>query len=155
MTNKVVIPIRTVSSAPYSAIDFPANPTVGDQFTSPYGITYQWDGTVWFTIGGMSGGGSNIPIGSTPPAGAISGQLWWRNDPDGNLYILYNDGTSTQWVPASALLGQTGGIGDAPSDGNMYVRQNGTWVQITQGIADAPSDGTTYGRNDAAWVNIP
>lgn len=39
-------------------------------------------------------------IGATAPANPVQGQLWWRNDPDGNLYISYNDGNSTQWVPA-------------------------------------------------------
>jgi hypothetical protein len=40
-------------------------------------------------------------IGATAPTATPEpGQLWWRNDPDGNLYISYNDGTSTQWVPA-------------------------------------------------------
>jgi Chaperone of endosialidase len=39
-------------------------------------------------------------IAPTPPASPVQGQLWWRNDPDGNLFISYNDGNSTQWVPA-------------------------------------------------------
>src|SRR5215468_3734201 len=38
-------------------------------------------------------------IGATAPASPQVGQLWWRNDPDGRLFIYYNDGTSTQWVP--------------------------------------------------------
>jgi hypothetical protein len=42
----------------------------------------------------------NATIAATAPAAPIQGQLWWRNDPDGNLYISYNDGNSTQWVPA-------------------------------------------------------
>lgn len=153
--NPKVTPIKTMSSEPYSAIIFPPNPSVGDQFTAPNGATYQWDGQVWFSVGGVSGGGSNVPIGSSPPSNAVSGQLWWRNDPDGTLFILYNDGTSTQWVPATQLLPGNGGLADAPSDGNMYVRRNGAWVQITQGIADAPSDGTLYGRQDATWTVVP
>lgn len=28
-------------------IVFPPNPTIGDQFTAPSGIVYEWDGTVW------------------------------------------------------------------------------------------------------------
>jgi hypothetical protein len=42
----------------------------------------------------------NATIAATAPAAPVQGQLWWRNDPDGNLYISYNDGNSTQWVPA-------------------------------------------------------
>ena len=33
----------------------------------------------------------------TPPVGAPDRSLWWESD-TGNLYIRYNDGTSTQWV---------------------------------------------------------
>jgi hypothetical protein len=42
-------------------------------------------------------------IAPTAPAAPVQGQLWWRNDPDGTLYISYNDGTSTQWVPATPM----------------------------------------------------
>lgn len=149
------IPAIKSNPSPYSAIIFPPNPSVGDQFTAPNGATYQWDGMVWFNVSTGGGGVAEVPIGSAPPLGAVTGQLWWRNDPDGTLYILYNDGTSTQWVPVLPDLGGGGGVGDAPSDGNMYVRQNGAWVQIVPGIADAPSDGNTYGRLDGAWVIIP
>jgi len=38
--------------------------------------------------------------GPTPPATPQVGQLWWRNDPDGNLFIYYDDGNSKQFVPA-------------------------------------------------------
>src|SRR5262249_20768710 len=33
------------------------------------------------------------------------GQLWWRTT-DGNLYVLYDDGTSVNWVPAMASVGK-------------------------------------------------
>ena len=51
----------------------------------------------------------NLPTwrGDTPPAGALVGDLWW-NTTDGTGYILYNDGTSTQWVPFTP----TGGAGE-------------------------------------------
>jgi hypothetical protein len=39
-------------------------------------------------------------IGPTPPASPTVGQLWWRSDPDANLYIYYNDGDSSQFVAA-------------------------------------------------------
>lgn len=161
MTNRVTAwrgqnQVATRSNpTPYSALDFPTNPNVGDQFTASNGATYQWDGMVWFSVSSGSGSIAEVPIGSTPPFGAVSGQLWWRNDPDGTLYILYNDGSSTQWVPVIPLIGGGGGIADAPSDGNMYVRRNGAWVQIVAPFADAPSDGTLYGRQDAGWVNVP
>jgi hypothetical protein len=46
--------------------------------------------------------GGAVWIGPNPPPDPVTpGTLWWRNDPDGTLYILYEDADSTQWVPAS------------------------------------------------------
>jgi len=42
-----------------------------------------------------------LVIGPTAPPNPQVGQLWWRNDPDGQLYVYYDDGTSQQWVAAS------------------------------------------------------
>jgi len=44
-------------------------------------------------------------IGATPPAVPKIGQFWWRST-DGNLYIYYNDGVTSQWVPAMSSVGR-------------------------------------------------
>jgi hypothetical protein len=122
-----------VSVSPFAIVDFPPNPNIGDQFLAPNGATYEWDGIVWIGVYLDSPSTSVVPIDVNPPFGAKIGQLWWRTDPDANLYILYNDGNSTQWVPAampnSNASGNTG-IEDAPNDGNIYARQNGAWVIV-------------------------
>lgn len=43
---------------------------------------------------------------------------------------------------------------DAPSDGKMYARMNGQWVEIVMPavIPEAPLDGRTYGRQNAGWA---
>jgi len=56
---------------------------------------------------GSGGGGGGVYIGATAPLVPTVGQLWWRTDPDNTLYIYYNDGTSSQWVPAVALTTNT------------------------------------------------
>jgi hypothetical protein len=33
-----------------AAIDFPAAPTVGQQFVAANGVTYQWSGVMWFAV---------------------------------------------------------------------------------------------------------
>ena len=116
-----------LAAAPFAVVDFPPNPQIGDTFTAPTGSVYMWDGTVWIGAPSDIGVASNVPIGANPPVGSVPGQLWWRNDPDCTLFILYNDGTSTQWVPAVRPNSVTG-IPDAPSDGNTYGRLNGAWV---------------------------
>ena len=40
-------------------------------------------------------------IGSAPPGNTL-GPLWWDTN-SGQLYIQYNDGTSTQWVSANSI----------------------------------------------------
>lgn len=47
--------------------------------------------------------------------------------------------------------GAGGGIPDAPIDTKLYGRQNGSWVQVPP---DPPADGTIYGRQNNAWVPI-
>jgi hypothetical protein len=53
--------------------------------------------------------GSSIYVGPTAPASPNPNMLWWCSDNTvaggARLYIYYNDGNSTQWVPASPPLG--------------------------------------------------
>lgn len=77
---------------------------------------------------------SAVAIGDTAPANPVPGNLWW-DSVGGLLYIYFNDGTSTQWVDVNNLQG---GLGDAPTDGFLYGRQNAAWQR-------APA--ATPGRN--------
>ncbi len=87
-----------------------------------------FDGTTWTPIGapptaglGISITGTivklQIPVASTPPAAgaaaaqAIDGSLYWDSTL-GQLFIRYNDGTTTQWV-AAAPAGGGGGSSTA------------------------------------------
>lgn len=45
-------------------------------------------------------GATQLIVADTPPPGVLPGSLWWESD-SGILYILYDDGNSTQWVIAS------------------------------------------------------
>jgi hypothetical protein len=78
-----------------AAIDFPASPTVGQIFAAGNGATYQWNGTLWLPIGTQA-----MYVGDTPPATPGPNQLWW-NSTLGSMFIYYNDGNSTQWVPVN------------------------------------------------------
>jgi hypothetical protein len=44
--------------------------------------------------------GASISVGTTPPVSPNPNQLWWQSEL-GVLFIYYNDGNSTQWVPCS------------------------------------------------------
>ena len=66
--------------------------------------------------GGGGGGGSPILIGDTPPSSPAISQLWFDTI-GGNLFIWYNDGTSSQWVivvhPPQGVQGPPGPQGAA------------------------------------------
>jgi hypothetical protein len=99
-------------------IDFPANPTVGQKYTTG-GITWEWDGVKWTLAGN-----SPINIGDEPPPNPASGALWW-DTVSANLFIWYDDGDTAQWVVAvnigtagaqgiqgiQGIQGETGPIG--------------------------------------------
>jgi hypothetical protein len=96
------------------ALDFPTNPSVGDIFD---GI-WQWDGTKWVPA---PGSGVVIPppaiIDNVPPPNPETGDLWW-DDVGGQLYVYYNDGTTTQWVQANVSpVGPAGAPGPAGATG--------------------------------------
>jgi hypothetical protein len=78
-----------------------------------------------------------MTVADVNPTAAKSGDLWW-NSAEGQLYILYNDGNSMQWVVAN---NQAGNIGDAPSDGNTYGRSNVSWTPVV------PMTAGNVGRN--------
>jgi hypothetical protein len=93
-------------------------------WTGPTGMTGASStgptGPVGATGSGGGGGGAATSIGDSPPSTPTAGQLWWESD-GGNLYIWYDDGTSSQWVPATIGISGT------------------SWVEITQAAYDALS----------------
>lgn len=59
--------------------------------------------------------------------------------------------------PKYLSVSLVGGIGEAPSDGNQYVRQNSSWqlVELQEaGIKDAPSDNNRYVRRNEQWITL-
>lgn len=101
-----------------AAIDFPDNPTVGQEFFAG-DTTWQWTGAYWrvlrITPTGPTGAiGPTGPAGNfstaanTPPSNAVLGQAWF-NANTGKVYVYY-DG---YWVEVGAApIGPTGPSGD-------------------------------------------
>lgn len=82
----------TTNAAPYASA--PAVGLSGDTYwNTAEQALYVSNGSAWVRPGLAS-------IGVTAPAAPVVGQLWWRSD-SGKLFIYYNDGTSTQWVPVN------------------------------------------------------
>src|SRR5215468_2706768 len=94
-----------------AALDFPNSPTVGQQYVATNGSIYSWDGTVWASLAQ----GQAVYIGVNPPPNPPVGNLWWRSDPDQNLYLYYDDGNSKQYVNAVPSVSQPTG----PAGGSL------------------------------------
>lgn len=87
--------------------------------------------------------GASISVGIAPPGSPAANQLWWNSDASvggGQLFIWYNDGSTTQWVPASPAAGtgsvvqtvsfQTGAV----ATGTITIPNDDTIPQITEGV---------------------
>jgi|SoimicMinimDraft_3_1059731.scaffolds.fasta_scaffold314180_2 hypothetical protein len=85
-----------------AALDFPNSPTLNQVYQN-----YIWDGEKWLLVAPAAAGGLTL-ISDTPPSIATTpiGSTWWESD-TGKLFILVNDGNSTQWV----LIGAVGPTG--------------------------------------------
>jgi len=117
-----VVDINSTSIAFKQPVTVAANPTV------PLGVA-----TKQYVDTAVTAGAATIVVSDTAPVAPTANALWW--DSIGTqLYLWYNDGTSTQWVNAT-----NAGIGalnsDAPTDGQTYGRRSGTWnaVPVTTG----------------------
>jgi hypothetical protein len=94
-----------------------------------------------------SGGGASVTIAATAPASPTVGALWW-DSAGGQMYILYDDGTSQQWVPVvnevGAYLSMAGGTVTGPIDlKNQAVTQAGAVLTINRAVAENVSVSVT------------
>jgi len=96
----------------------------------------------WVVAGLVFGGTANVvldPNSNTPPAAAVSepGDLWW-DKVSGQLFILYDDGNSEQWVPATPSFSSSNNsiVVSAPtppstaSEGDLWFNTNTNELQL-------------------------
>jgi hypothetical protein len=111
--------------------------------------------TVWATP--AASGGASVTVGPNPPVAPAVGNLWWRSDPDGVLFVYYADPTSSQWVPATPTVvgpqgapgaqGPTGAAGATGAQGPQGTpgATGATGAQGPQGAAGATGATGTRG----------
>jgi len=89
-------------------------------------------------VSGGGGSGTSVYLGEVPPSGVADGSIWWDTSTDsGVLYILYNDGTSSQWVQStSSLAGPAGPAGVEGPQGDPGPQGN----QGPQGLTGLKGD---------------
>ena len=85
-----------------SILEFPANPTVGQEAVLGNDVVYQWDGAKWNTrlVASYSNTGGNP--GENPPPNPTPGTFWWDSE-NGQLYLWYVDSNSAQWMQAAVF----------------------------------------------------
>lgn len=95
---------------------------------------YNVDGaTTWAKVGTGSGG-TSISVGDTPPGSPTAGALWW-NSVLGTMFIYYNDGNSTQWVPAAPAAALAAPVVTLPvmwqQVSETVLAVNGNFIDVT------------------------
>ena len=151
-SSNAAIRIGTSVSPPFR-VDYSGNIVASGSLTAG-GLTYPTsngnsgdvltsNGSGSVTWAAPTGGGANVTISDTIPAGTpTAGDLWWESD-TGRLKVYYTDTDSSQWVDASPPLTQdriasssapssasdTGTPGDIRYDsGYVYICiSNNTW----------------------------
>lgn len=122
------------------AYDFPSSPTVGQKY-----LGFVWDGEKWTNSTSYVTG--LVIASDNPPAAAAIGSLWWETD-TGNLYFLFNDGTSTQWV---MIQNQTD---IAAAGAVVYTQAQGlTYLQQAQGRSNVGVTRKNYIINGAMQIS--
>jgi hypothetical protein len=116
------------SSVALSGAPTSTTPTAGDSTTKI--------ATTAFVAAAIASGAS-IVVGDTPPGSPGANALWW-NSTLGTLFLYYNDGNSSQWVPAApsasgAVMQTVSFETGAVATGTTVIPSDDTIPQITEG----------------------
>lgn len=106
------------------ALNFPTSPTDGQKYNG-----YIWDAAITAWTRESQDALQPVETSATAPVSAVDGQMWW-NTTDGQLYVYYDDGSSSQWVAASggavsisntAPSGHNGQLWWNTDNGEMFI----------------------------------
>jgi len=104
----------------------------------------------WTAVGG------SITISDAAPSNPQPGSLWW-DSVGGNLYVYYNDGTSSQWVVAVNIIGAYLPMGGGNLTGPLAAPSFGTAGGAPVAFADPPPDDVSAALATTNWIakNVP
>jgi hypothetical protein len=101
-----------------------------------------WNAAQWLLVGSAAIISDTVPTSPTP------GELWW-DSVGGQLYIYFNDGTSSQWVIANNMMGAYVPISGGTMTGTLTLNANP--VNPLDAVPKQYVDnGVTNGSNAAA-----
>lgn len=139
-TDAIHVPVGTTAQRPTGASGYIRYNSSTGKFE---GFTTAW--------GNLGGGAA---ISDTPPSNPGSGDLWW-NATDGNLYVFYDDGTTTQWVDTTGVGSISSAVGGSTTDQIFYL--NGQTITTNYAIPSGMNAGT-FGPvtiNNGVTVTVP
>jgi len=136
-------PAGPAGPAGAAGVGVPAGGTTGQVLEKKTATDYD---TVWATA---AAGGASVTVGPTAPPAPAQGNLWWRNDPDGALFVYYNDGNSSQFVPATPTTKGDPGPAGATGPTGATGAQGPQGIQGTTGATGSQGPPGTTGATGA------
>ena len=117
-------------------------------------VTNSISTTVGLAVAQLEANQKKTSFTTTPPSNPAAGDTW-INISNGNLYVYFNDGTSSQWIqPARNTISlSTTGLGALNSD--TGVSQSYLDTSINTILGSAPSNLNTLGKLAQAMNNDP
>ncbi len=82
-----------------AALEFPASPTLNQNFTGTNGIVYVYDGSKWTSLGATTISNETVQVSASAPTGPAVGTLWY-DTAAARLKVWYN-GSWTDVRPSS------------------------------------------------------
>ena len=115
-------------------------------------LTY--NGTGWVNAAPTGGGGgANVTISDTIPAGSPSaGDLWWESD-SGRLKVYYTDTDSSQWVDASPPLADPNALSQTTTNGTNGITITSNTSGANANAIEFKTDNGTTSAN--RWRFVP
>jgi hypothetical protein len=110
------------------------------------------------TAGTLVGGASRIVTDDSAPGNPEDGDLWFKTD-DLDLYVYYDDGTSSQWVQTNAASITGTDISDL-TDNNELLGSGSSTIPFTKFYLSASQPGSTVssssylGQNVGTWYEV-
>jgi hypothetical protein len=84
------------------------------------------NGTIVYWATPSSGSGSSVTVSDTAPSSPTNGTLWYYTGTS-ELFVYYDDGTSTQWVTTAAAATTPTSLATLSVSGNTSLSSNVTF----------------------------